>query len=847
MAYINGINNNYSSANSIYKNRNIISGLASGMDTESMIENAVSGYKMKINKMIQSRTKVEWRQEGYRSIIEKMSSFSDKYMSYASPTNLMSGSFFNSAIKMSTTGTYKDKVSASGQTSSNIQILGVKQLAQAAQYKVSGLGGGSSSTPSVSGGTIELDKVIEVSNISGSLSVSYGNKKVDISFSKDEVFKTPQEFAEAINKKLGEQNLAVGESTYKASDKIKAEVNSEGNIEFKLAESGDTNSVGVVGASGDLKKVFEIENKTDFNKDQVTTINMKDKKLFDDSQKAGDYLSGKTLTINVDGKSREITLPKFDPAGNNQNGTFADLEGLKKSIQEQADKAFGTGKVTVDLNDKKDGLKFSAKQGSTLILEGDAVKVLGFEKDASTFVDTRKNLGDVFGDKLFEGLAQSKAEGKVTFRKGQNGAADYYVDEEGYRVVKAKDASGKETDEWVRVDDKGNALYDLTINGERVGSFNKDTQMETVLNKINGNSKASVKVSYSRTTDEFTFTAKESGTIGKVSMGDDLASKMFGKVEDHPDNYTEGKDAIFSMKVNNTEMVDVERNSNDFNIDGLNIKLEGTFNYKNTAPEGQDPTYELDKTAAAADSVSFKADADPDKIVDAVKEMVKDYNEMVTELKNAFSNLPVQNGKGKYYEPLTDKDREGMSESAIKAHEEKAKQGILFADRDLSALYDQLRQAISPAGQDGADMRAIGITVEYKGGLSTLKLDEDALRQAIKATPDKVKDVFTKSKENGASSDGLMQAIKKPLDMYGKVHGDKGILVEKAGSPLSPTSIYTNVMQQEINRWNAQIEKMESKMNSQIDRYTRQFSQMEQMIAQMNSQSSALAGMMGGF
>ena len=130
-----------SSSSSIYGNRNVISGLASGMDTESMIENAVSGYKTKISTLQQKRTKVEWQQEVYRSIIGKMSSFSDKYTSYASSTNLLSSGFFNQAVKVTATGKYADMVSASGKTSSSVQILGVKQLARAATYTVSGIGG----------------------------------------------------------------------------------------------------------------------------------------------------------------------------------------------------------------------------------------------------------------------------------------------------------------------------------------------------------------------------------------------------------------------------------------------------------------------------------------------------------------------------------------------------------------------------------------------------------------------------------------------------------------------------------------------------------------------------------
>ncbi len=60
MAYINGVNN---SVSSIYGNRNVISGLASGLDTESMIENSIKGYKTQISKLMQNRTKVEWQQE----------------------------------------------------------------------------------------------------------------------------------------------------------------------------------------------------------------------------------------------------------------------------------------------------------------------------------------------------------------------------------------------------------------------------------------------------------------------------------------------------------------------------------------------------------------------------------------------------------------------------------------------------------------------------------------------------------------------------------------------------------------------------------------------------------------
>ena len=97
-----------SSSRSIYGNRNVITGLASGMDTESMIENAISAYKNKISALSQKRTKTEWKQDAYRSMISKMSSFLSKYTSYRSANNLMSTSFFDQAVKTVSKGANKD-------------------------------------------------------------------------------------------------------------------------------------------------------------------------------------------------------------------------------------------------------------------------------------------------------------------------------------------------------------------------------------------------------------------------------------------------------------------------------------------------------------------------------------------------------------------------------------------------------------------------------------------------------------------------------------------------------------------------------------------------------------------
>ena len=803
MASVNSVR---SSSSSIYGNRNVISGLASGMDTESMIENAVSGYKTKISTLQQKRTKVEWQQEVYRSIIGKMSSFSDKYTSYASSTNLLSSGFFNQAVKVTATGKYADMVSASGKTSSNVQILGVKQLARAATYTVSGIGGSKSADkPEFTGSTVDLTEKKELSNVSGSLTIKYGgDRSFTLDFGELDIYENADKLAEAIRSKLGEQTMTLSDGTsVKVSEKIDVKVNDEGNIEFS-EKGGAGNAVTISGATGKIKETLGIEPSKN-----ESTLNTKDVKLSNKDAKLGDYLAGKELTLTLDGVTKKIKLPEYK----NDKDYITDL-------QTEINKAFGENKVKVNAADGNGfALKFSTTQaGSTLSVSGDAAKALGLDK-AATYVNTSKTLGELLGEKadVWNAFDKVEAEGDVKpVNKKDGSGVDYYTDAKGNRV---KSEDGGKT--YYRVDDKGEFLREFKINGKLVGAFNKDTALETVLTSINGNADVGVKVSYSKTTNQFQFTTRETGA-GSLDMGDGLAKALFGG-----GTKEDGLDAIFSMKVNGQELDGISRSSNTFDVDGMSVSLKGTF------------------TATEADAVSFTSSSDADKIIDAIKSMVEDYNAMVTEIKNAYSTMPQQKSNGKYYEPLTEEDKADMSESSIKAYEEKAKQGLLFADRDLSALYSQLTSAISMSGKDGADLKAIGITSNYSNGLTTLSLNEEKLRAALETDPDKVRDVFSKSVASGSSSNGLMQALKSPLDMYSKTQGTKGILVQKAGSTLAPSTLYKNTLQNKLDDIDTQIEKWQDKMADQVDRYTSKFTALEKLISQMNSQSSALASFLG--
>lgn len=978
-----------SSSKSIYGNRNVLTGLASGLDTESMIENAISAYKNKITALTQKRTKTEWKQEAYRSIIDKMSVFADKYTSYRSSNNLMSASFFDQAVKTVAKGANASKVSAIGKSSNDVQVNRVKQLATAATYRLGGnvldsQTSGLEGVPSVTGGSFDLSADRPLSTIAGSMTLTYGGSNAEsrlyIEFDEDTLFQddppgteggktAAQKIADHINEQLKTQTVNIGSVSYTGDELlekvVKAEADAFGNITFTDPKK---NNVYISAADKNIRDnlLGGVKELSSEYGEQLKTINSKNfKDLVDDTKNLGQYLEGGSMTITLDGVKKSVALPDQSAIIENldldkESDAYKDLakkletnaeltdgekklrdDAFAKALQTSVDDAFGEGKFKITNEGTKGGdlqLQFSATQkGSTFSVYSSKGKAMGMgeEKTVTSYLNTNKTLGELLGEDAFKDLESEAIKKPLKDANGNlikiNGEIQYQKNEDGTFVYET--------------DAKGDTLYSFKVNGKEVGQFSKNTSLQTVLNTLNSNSDSDVKASYSKTTNELLFTTKETGANSKIEMSG-LSEKLFGSPTEGTKGYAKGQDAIFSVSINGKELDEIRRSSNTVDFDGLSINLKGTFGYETNEDgsvkydqktdangnlvfsygggkeiyarqegdrfaivkkDGTQYTYSstagdagkvygkitdgklilemeradgstapvygrisekgglwfsvrdqdsvdfqavMDETTATkvanTEAVTFETSSDADKIVDVIKQMVDDYNTMVTEIKNAYSTLPAQRNNKQYYEPLTDEDKEDMSESAIKNWEEKAKQGILFGDSDLANLYNRMTSAISMTGENGAALRAAGITVNYSNGLSTLDFNEEKFRAALNNDPDKVRDAFVNSTESGAKSNGLMQALKQPLDMYGKTTGGKGILVDKAGSVLAPSTLYTNTIQKELDRIDTEIEKWQDKMTNQVDYYTSQFTRLEQLIQQMNSQSSYFSQLMGG-
>lgn len=842
MASISSLMNSSSSSSSIYGNRtnNMITGLASGMDTEAMIEGMVQGYQQKILKLQQNKTMVQWQQAAYQSISDKLVEFSRKYMSYSqSTTNLMSPAFFNNAVITTAKGEYANMITATGKSSSNIVINSVNKLASAANSSnsadnLSGVNVGADGKLTITSEEKmqSLGENINLSTLEGSLSLKWGSRQVTINFGELEFFDqdgtgngtvTAEQLKDAIEKKLGDTQMvnAAGE-TVNANELIKVSVDGSGNISFEDNTSAG-NKVYISGASGKLKDTLGLADEIE---DEASSFQVKTQSYTETMTRA-EYLSDQSIQVSLNGVTKTISL-KDVLKPNEGDPAITDIDKFKENLNAQLDKAFGAGQVTADFS-SKGNLEFTVNAGSTLSVQSTMAEVMGFDGGLTTYLNTSKTLKDIgsfdaqngeliLGGVTLKGTATKtelavKQQDDGTYRDAKGALVDkdgFYLNEDGEKIYE----------------------YSLQINDETL-TFNQDSTVEKIISTINS-SDAGVEVSFSKTTNQFNLTAKETGSAGRIEIAENgLAGALFGKV-----NKT-GDDAVFTATING-KTTTYTRSSNTVELDGLTVTLEGKFDavYK-TGADGK-PTTEIDGTQG----VTFTSKTDTDAIVDVIKQMITDYNAMVTEVKKAYTDMPLQKSDGSKYEPLTAEDEADMTESEIKAYEEKAKTGILFMDRELSSLYSALRGAVVGDG-DPAYLREIGISTSYEEGLTTISLDENKLRQALETDLDGVRDAFTKSGENG---NGLMASIQEVTDRYAATTGaTKGILIEKAGSKYSAASALDNTMQDKLEDLDEQIARWQDKMSNKVDYYTNKFTRLEVLINQMNAQSSALAGLTGGY
>lgn len=148
-----------------------LSGMVSGMDTESLVSALVSSYNLKKDNLVKAQTKLSWKQEKWKTMNTSIYNF---YSGKLSNTRFSA----NYSLKSSTVSNDKyAKVTASSSAVNGTQKLKVKQLASTG-YLTGGeikAADGSKIT-----GSTKLSDIIGTTDGSISIKTSSGTKNIDI-------------------------------------------------------------------------------------------------------------------------------------------------------------------------------------------------------------------------------------------------------------------------------------------------------------------------------------------------------------------------------------------------------------------------------------------------------------------------------------------------------------------------------------------------------------------------------------------------------------------------------------------------------------------------------------------
>lgn len=112
-------------------------GLASGIDTDEIVEKLAQASQVKIDKVKQQQQILTWKQEDYRSIINDINTFFDKYFKVGDPSSSLMSGFYNSKKAVALNPSFSNYVTITPTSGTNINSisLGNVTVATAATAK----------------------------------------------------------------------------------------------------------------------------------------------------------------------------------------------------------------------------------------------------------------------------------------------------------------------------------------------------------------------------------------------------------------------------------------------------------------------------------------------------------------------------------------------------------------------------------------------------------------------------------------------------------------------------------------------------------------------------------------
>lgn len=808
-------------------------GMVSGIQRDEIIEAMTLHTTNKIANQKAEITKLQWKQEAYRGLSDKILDLADNYNSYSSPKALLDPmTFARNMITVRGQESSTNLVSATGASSlaANVSLAAVTQMATSTVRQSDSFGG------TLTTGVSDLDATWRTSRLEGTQlifgTVSYKDGNTDdpivsseATFKFQSTYKDKDGNTQTIDYLTKDYNKLAEQLTASLKDQ-ELTVNGKDLSElYKFEYTGDKMRLVPISGTDDgsivinknstalsaLGYVPSADGTTEKNGIDIGEYNIgigSFGQAYVSEASALDSMTGQKLTFSLDGSEKEIELITKEEAADYAGLTGQQkLDKLAENLKKRMNQAYGTDAVEVSAADGKLSFKTKSETSSISVKSSNnaLLKNMGLEYGASSKVN------------LSGKLSQSAI--------GIDASQPLYT----------KDGE-----------------LDLEINGVKIKGLTANSTVSDILSKINS-SEAGVKATYVDATGTFMLVSSETGEGREINLNSKLAQDLFGQKGDDG-NYDPakgikgGQNAEIYVDYGNGSLVKMERASNTFNLEGMSVTVSGVFGKVNEKVENGVKTYE---TADPSAVVTFSAKADIEGVTEKVKSFFEDFNTLVKEINGHVTTRPDSS-----YGPLTDEQKDEMNETSIENWEKKAKEGLLYNDSTIRSLSMDVQNIFVELMNNGAsydDLKKIGITYsdDYTDG-GTLVFDESAFKSAMESDPDLVSNIFT---GGGSVSKGLMAVVDDTFTPYATRYASKnatdggkgsyGQLIEIAGSEKKPTTLQKNQIYDQLKTMQEMLETLQSRLKTEQERYISVFTNMETMINQFNSQASYLSNISG--
>lgn len=706
-----------------------MSGLISGMDTESIIQQLVSARQTKVDNTKKAQTKLEWKQDTWKNLNTKLKNLQSKYVS-----NLR---FSTSYMKKTTKVSNSSVVSViTGENAVNgVQQLAVKQLAKTAYLTGDKVEAGADGK--------SWDALSKISDVvgdgfsEGSISFTAGGKTVDINVTGDT---TISDFLSQIKASGLNANFDAGQQRFFISAK---QSGADNNFSMTANNEAGANILSKLGLQVSLKDdASSLAHYQEYagyyvvGDRDATLANMQSMIDKDIASRTDEYLSQyKSLLTSkksaedkiaeIQEKYKDKTLESSDVYQKQLDEKNARIKELTRQIY-----VLPLGDESAKLEEEKTKLQSEVDELSKL------------KKDADTLETQQKNL--------------------ESYNKQIQDIQDKYID------VTAT------------TDDEGNVTY---------SAVTKDSVKKEIEDSYYSKAAYAAKVM-----DDY-----NNGKLAKTG-----ATKI------------EGRDA--KILLNGAEFSSA---NNSFTINGL------TFTVQAETRDGEE--------------VTVTTQDDTDGIYNMIKNFLKEYNSIINEIDKLYN---AESAKG--YEPLTDDEKDSMSDAEIEKYENKIKSALLKSDETLS----NIRSGFISVMSTGAEVN--GKTMYLSNfGINTLSYfvaadneknmyhidgdpddgdtsgNADKLKSMISSDPDTVVSFFTQLSRNLYSKMSDLSSAVDGYRSYGSFYDDKKI-------------------KSDYNDYKTKIAEQEQELADYEDKWYEKFSKMETALAKMQSNTNAVTSLLGG-